>query len=552
MNDLFTINIGQKVLPSMEKVSGYVELARLLGNYNPNESLYRDIFAQLQDMDINPLKYGRGVKSILKPASPRPSSPRRIQFQDPELLLPTTGLVPPTKQPALTGLVPLVPPTKQPALTGLVPLVPPTKQPALTGLVPLVPPVTELTPLIPPAKQPAFTGLAPLVPLTTGLAYPTTGLTPLVPPTTQLAPPPQLYVPTTQLAPVTPLAPFVPIQKPATQLAPVTPLAPLVPIQKPTTQLAPVTPLAPFVPIQKPATTQLAPVTPFVPIQKPATTQLAPVTPFVPIQKPATTQLAPLVPPLAPTIKPQSFLMRPQSPPLLKPLISGTPSGLLRPLSPQQIVPPAGTDIQSQGKLLPQKQILHIPGLPDVPEQTGYISPGGIQIPLSPVSLSPQGPLSPTASIPQLLDINQPLQMIQPTNINPMLQPVQLMPQTEDCCVCGDPTPSLLGCKHPVCGECLRQLPTAECPTCRAPLQTAAPSALKAIQARQVQNQEIEMKKNQVKSKIYDLVVNQMGKTDFNINDWYGLDLNQLNLLYTIIEENKIVPTYKQFEEFSK
>ena len=41
---------------------------------------------------------------------------------------------------------------------------------------------------------------------------------------------------------------------------------------------------------------------------------------------------------------------------------------------------------------------------------------------------------------------------------------------TETCCVCYDeeiPTNKLLGCKHPMCGECIGQLQSPECPMCK-------------------------------------------------------------------------------------
>lgn len=56
--------------------------------------------------------------------------------------------------------------------------------------------------------------------------------------------------------------------------------------------------------------------------------------------------------------------------------------------------------------------------------------------------------------------------------------------QALECCVCFDETTDLTKCGHSLCATCLKQLVTAECPSCRKPLESIDPKAKEIIDRR--------------------------------------------------------------------
>ena len=149
------------------------------------------------------------------------------------------------------------------------------------------------------------------------------------------------------------------------------------------------------------------------------------------------------------------------SPPTLPPVISP----IISPLTPLIQLPdipqnPADIPLPSQptmttSNINPFPQLL--PLLPDIPRNPDNIKKQYTQelqlAPLSPRSPRVQRTTTPTIVIHQTI----PTRPTAPT-------------KTETCCICYDeeiPTPNLLTCKHPVCGECVTQLQAPECPMCK-------------------------------------------------------------------------------------
>ena len=115
----------------------------------------------------------------------------------------------------------------------------------------------------------------------------------------------------------------------------------------------------------------------------------------------------------------------------------------------------------------------------NVPTVISPISPLPLMSPLPPIS--PMVPL-PTPAVHDPIKISQYTQELQMTPLSPRSPRVKInnLPivvthnvepiQTETCCICYDeeiPTHNLLTCKHPVCGECVKELNKPECPMCK-------------------------------------------------------------------------------------
>lgn len=156
-----------------------------------------------------------------------------------------------------------------------------------------------------------------------------------------------------------------------------------------------------------------------------------------------------------------------------------------------------GEDKETKGKLPAQIKLPQVnnplnpaPQL-ETPEPHQIKLPNVIMSPLPP--LNPMVPLVPLPQINTTQNIN-PAAVHNPVKINQYTQELQMVPlsprsprvkitsppvvvthqveptQTETCCICYDeeiPTHNLLTCKHPVCGDCVKELNKPECPMCK-------------------------------------------------------------------------------------
>jgi hypothetical protein len=322
-------------------------------------------------------------------------------------------------------------------------LIPPTvaPQPALTALEPLPASVlatvtrfrTQTPTRIPQPRQPAsvvspLPTLAPLQRL------------PVVTPTQ----PVQLAQTTTVTSPLPTLEP---------KLAPLPTLVPL-PTLAPT--LVPLPTLAPtLVPLPTLAPT-LVPLPTLAPTLVPLPRAPLPTLPTAPLPTLPTAPLPQL--PLIASVK-QPLPITTVSPlPTLPPLqpIQQLTQGLIQLPTIQQI-PHVATS--------PAQPTIKLPTLTPIGQYTAAVT--GDKVPTIPTNpeaqnqytrelqLAPLSPRSPRIG-----------QQIPPAVFTHPTQPVS----TETCCVCYDeeiPTTKLLGCKHPLCGECISQLQTPECPMCK-------------------------------------------------------------------------------------
>ncbi len=96
--------------------------------------------------------------------------------------------------------------------------------------------------------------------------------------------------------------------------------------------------------------------------------------------------------------------------------------------------------------------------------------------------------------LPPLKAIQKPLPTFSPIPPLPSLSPrpisVQSQTKTEQCCICMDrriPSQNLVGCLHPVCDQCLKELGRISCPICRKPLAPISNYVKSLIQSKQMQ-----------------------------------------------------------------
>jgi len=345
-------------------------------------------------------------------------------------------------------------------------LIPPTvaPQPALTALEPLPASVlatvtrfrTQTPTRIPQPRQPTsvvspLPTLAPLQRL------------PVVTPTQ----PVQLAQTTTVTSPLPTLEPkLVPLPTLAPTLVPL-PRATLPTATLPTATL-PTAPLPTLVPLPRvPLPTAPLPTAPLptapLPTLPTATlpTATLPTLPTAPLPTLPTATL-----PTAPL--PQLPLIAPVKQPL--PITTVSPLPTLPPLQPIQQLTQGLIQLPTIQQIphvatSPAQPTIKLPTLTPIGQYTAVVT--GDKVPTIPTNpeaqnqytrelqLAPLSPRSPRIG-----------QQIPPAVFTHPTQPVS----TETCCVCYDeeiPTTKLLGCKHPLCGECIGQLQTPECPMCK-------------------------------------------------------------------------------------
>ena len=292
----------------------------------------------------------------------------------------------------------------------------------------------------------------------------------LIPPT--VAPQPALTalepLPASVLATVTRFRTQTPTRipqprQPASVVSPLPTLAPLqrLPVVTPTqpVQLAQTTTVTSPLPTLEP---KLAPLPTLVPLPT-----LAPTLVPLPRAPLPTLPTAPL--PTLPTAPlPQLPLIASVKQPL--PITTVSPLPTLPPLQPIQQLTQGLIQLPTIQQIphvatSPAQPTIKLPTLTPIGQYTAAVT--GDKVPTIPTNpeaqnqytrelqLAPLSPRSPRIG-----------QQIPPAVFTHPTQPVS----TETCCVCYDeeiPTTKLLGCKHPLCGECISQLQTPECPMCK-------------------------------------------------------------------------------------
>ncbi len=202
------------------------------------------------------------------------------------------------------------------------------------------------------------------------------------------------------------------------------------------------------------------------------------VTPTQPVQLAKQTTVISTLAPTLPTLTPlpQLPLIAPVQQPRTIAVVSHSPT--LVPIQPVQQATQQLTK-QLSLELIQLPTIQQIPNVATSPEQQTIklptLVPAGQHIAIETGTKVPTIPTNPEAQTQYTRELQlAPLsprsprigRKIPPAVVTHPTKPVA----TETCCVCYDqeiPTTNLLGCKHPLCGECIGQLRTPECPMCK-------------------------------------------------------------------------------------
>ena len=353
---------------------------------------------------------------------------------------------------------------------------------------------------------------------------------------------------------IVPLIPINPKNEVNIQLE-IEPKLEMKPLQQPTLQLQQPVPLKPLLQLQE-TLQPLLQLQPTLQLQQPQQSLLQnPLKPLLP-QQPL--QQLTLQTPLKPLL-PQQPLQQPTLQTQLKPLLPQQPlqqQPILQPLLPQQATLQSKLDENTIAKQLvnflssnQQKSnnkppiYLFVPGLPEekVVDTQNILPVTPPKFQTSPTTFKILSPIkSPKAISP----------MMSPKAISPMRLP-NIKEDITECCVCGDETKDILDCNHYLCINCSKNLEDDNCPLCRKELKGKhITEELKEIiylknAIKNIENSEIADIRAEMQNYIQnDLKINLPNNW---INQWYSLDLEQLQNLFETIKITKKLQNYNDF-----